>query len=76
MISPDERTLRAIINLQSNSDFEDFVKWLQDSMQLKREEISGHMDVVRLRWAQGQLQALEDLNLNITQARNLLQRRR
>lgn len=59
MNSPNEKVLRALINLEGSPDFVEFIGWLKECSDSKKAEIIDTIDDVRLRWAQGKLQMLE-----------------
>lgn len=72
MLPPSEKTLRALINLRGNQDFESVLEWMTDSYKARLDDNTEVGPEMHLRWGQGRAQQLRDFLSTVSNARHLL----
>lgn len=72
MIAPNERLLRALVNLEGNHDFSTVLDWISESYKERLAENTDLVDEIRLRWGQGRAQELNEVLQTVKGARNWL----
>ena len=70
-MTPDTKTLKSIINLRNNRDFQVFLEWLESERIKALEDSCVQVDFTLSRWAQGQAWILKVILKTINEAEKI-----
>ena len=69
-----QQELAAMRRLSASADFAVFMGWLGRALEANRSGLVACEDATRLRWLQGQAQALQDVVLAVESTRQVMER--